>query len=291
MRRRLTRREKNKRNKQVIMVPTICLLIIMGVGYAAFQTNLSITAKGNIKGKKAAEMLKENIVDSGDGLYKDIYEDEKYTYKGANPNNYITFNNELWRILSVEKDNSIKIIKDEYIGTIAWNTSGKADWQEPASLNLYLNNEYLNNIKTNSDKIISHNFPIGEVKLDNDNLAEQIVNENSVLWNGKIALITISEYLRTNSNSAQCETMKLYNENYSLCSSTNWIYNIIPLGYTMWSISIDNNAPISIISLGTMVNYFGASQDVIYVVPVLYLNSDITLSGSGTQQDPYIITN
>ena len=51
MRRRLTRRQKNKRNKQIIMVSTICLLIVMGVGYAAFQTNLSIIAKGNIKEK------------------------------------------------------------------------------------------------------------------------------------------------------------------------------------------------------------------------------------------------
>ena len=48
MRRRLTRRQKNKRNKQIIMVSTICLLIVMGVGYAAFSTQLSLKAKGNI---------------------------------------------------------------------------------------------------------------------------------------------------------------------------------------------------------------------------------------------------
>ena len=35
------------------------------------------------------------VVTTGDGLYKDEYEEGKYTYKGANPNNYITFNNEM----------------------------------------------------------------------------------------------------------------------------------------------------------------------------------------------------
>ena len=51
MRRRLTRREKNKRSKQIIMVSTICLLVVMVSGYAAFQTNLTLKAKGNIKEK------------------------------------------------------------------------------------------------------------------------------------------------------------------------------------------------------------------------------------------------
>ncbi len=49
------------------------------------------------------------------GLEKDPYEC-RYFFTGANPNNYITFNNELWRILSVECDGSIKIIKNESIG-------------------------------------------------------------------------------------------------------------------------------------------------------------------------------
>ena len=239
----------------------------------------------------AGEWVLDNtdIVTSGDGLYKDDYENGRYFYKGKVPNNYIVFNNEMWRIISVEKDNSLKIIKDGSIGTKAWNTSGNADWKEPSSLNLYLNSEYLTNIKINSDKIIPHNFPIGKVTLDNNNLAEQIANENSVYWHGKIALITVSEYLRANSNLTQCETIKLYNENHE-CIQTNWIYDIIPLGYSMWTISIYNN-PISIISFDNILDRFGASYDGINVIPVMYLNSNIILSGIGTEQDPFQITN
>lgn len=48
MRRRLTRRQKGKRKKQIIMISTICLLFVMAIGYAAFSTNLSLKAKGNI---------------------------------------------------------------------------------------------------------------------------------------------------------------------------------------------------------------------------------------------------
>ena len=47
---------------------------------------------------------KEPIVTSGDGLYEDEYEEGRYFYKGADPNNYVTFNNEQagWRIMSIE---------------------------------------------------------------------------------------------------------------------------------------------------------------------------------------------
>lgn len=48
MRKRLTRREKGKRKKQIIMISTICLLFVMVVGYAAFNTSLTLKAKGNI---------------------------------------------------------------------------------------------------------------------------------------------------------------------------------------------------------------------------------------------------
>ena len=85
-----------------------------------------------------------DIVTSGDGLYKDEYEDGKYTYKGANPNNYITFNDEEagWRIISINSDGTIKIMKNGSIGDIAWDTSGNYGsnyWNRPADLNTYLN--------------------------------------------------------------------------------------------------------------------------------------------------------
>ena len=62
-------------------------------------------------GSDLVEMV--GIVTSGDGLYADSYEDNVYTYRGANPNNYVTFNGEQWRIISVNtSDNTIKIMRN-----------------------------------------------------------------------------------------------------------------------------------------------------------------------------------
>ena len=58
-------------------------------GYAAFNTNVNLKAKGNVKETNTAESLKSKVVTSGDGLYLDITEVDRYIYKGVNPDNYI----------------------------------------------------------------------------------------------------------------------------------------------------------------------------------------------------------
>ena len=57
----------------------------------------------------------ELVTSSGDGLYEDQYEDGRYVYRGSEPNNYIQFNNELWRIIAKETDGTYKIIRDEIL--------------------------------------------------------------------------------------------------------------------------------------------------------------------------------
>lgn len=95
------RHRSRRRNKQrkVIIISICSLLLIMTVGYAAMQTNLEIKAKGNVikKATAGSDLVdKAGVVTSGDGLYADSYESNVYTYRGANPNNYVTFNGETW---------------------------------------------------------------------------------------------------------------------------------------------------------------------------------------------------
>lgn len=111
---------KHKRGKQrnVLIIGSLSLLLFLCIGYAAFSTNLSFKARGNIKCKSmGVSELKESVVTSGEGLYLDSYENNRYIYKGSNPNNYVTFNNELWRILAIEKDDVIKMVKATDIGS------------------------------------------------------------------------------------------------------------------------------------------------------------------------------
>ena len=291
MRRRFTRKEKRRKSKQVIMISTVCLILILGVGYASFQTNLTLKAKGNIKcsGTIAKELLLKEVVNSGDGLYNDTYEPTRYFYKGTSPKNYITFNNDMWRIISLEEDGSLKIIKDESIGQKGWPNN--IVWDEPVEINTYLNKEYLNSISTNYDKIISHDFKIGIIKeLVNDDLTNQIYEENQTIWNGKIGLISVSEYLRLNSNIGMCGTAKKAQANASTCKTTTWL-----LKSFFWAISETDDIGTSIkaIIVGD-----GAGPAVAFgdgmladIHPVIYISKETKLCGGGTEENPYTITN
>ena len=239
--------------------------------------------------ESASDKLIETTVTTGDGLYADTYEEGRYVYKGANPNNYITFNNEEWRIIAVETDGTLKIRKNESIGNKAWDTTDSNNWNRPATLNTYLNNDYYNILSNDAkNQIQSHSFSIGAVTYDNADLTKQIASENETTWTGNIGLMSVSDYLRANTNTAQCGNFSLNNTNYGACKTTNYL---VPTSDYLWLVSPDAD-----ISAGGfyVTSYGDVSGNFVYVdsyavLPVLYLKSDITLTGEGTQSKQYTI--
>ena len=224
-------------------------------------------------------------------LEKDPYEC-RYFFTGQNPNNYITFNNEQagWRIISVECDGTIKIMKVDSIGNQVWDDSQSNNWARPSSLNTYLNETYYNNLTSKSQsQIVPHEWSIGAITYNNNDLADQVNDENSKKWNGKLALPTISEYLRTNSN-INCQTQNFTESNYLTCRNTTWMHNSNINWW--WSLSIPDDGVFTVYSVlvnGSTFNGYFVWYDYVMVRPTLYLSSNLKLSGTGTQSDPYTI--
>ena len=179
------------------------------------------------------------IVESGDGLYKDTYEDGRLIYRGQNPNNYIIFNDELWRIIAKETDGTYKIIRNETLpnrafdnqnrkasSTYCTSTSGCGVYAavegtfsspngsqsgtvtEDSSIKLYLNDDYyVNDINsTAKEQMTSHSFNIGAVEwLDQsgaeaDSIEKNIAGEKMYQWTGNVGLVNVSDILRASTN-------------------------------------------------------------------------------------------
>jgi len=78
-----------------------------------------------------------------------IVNENGYRYEGANPNNYIKFNNELWRIIGVFDESShgqegqllTKIIRNDSMGGYVWDKNFKIIWPQ-SSLYILLNDYY-----------------------------------------------------------------------------------------------------------------------------------------------------
>ena len=272
------RKRKNKKQVRIIVGLSICLLLMMTVGYAAFSTNLTITAKGNIKDYNAAWQLKKKVVNSGDGLYVDSYEDGRYIYKGTNPNNYIEFSGEVWRIIAIEADDNLKIIKNSPIGYyyfdnkdartegycnsettlgngcncwatnnnfISGNFSGIVNLD--STLKTQLNINYYETLPQKAKEIIVLNsFKYGPVdNKQNTTLKETLAQEKAYTAKSYIGLLNVSDYVKANINN-ECSTVYEFSLTGHSCVTSNitdnWIHN---LGYswtwTMNAYSSSNN--------------------------------------------------
>ena len=113
----------------------------------------------------------------------------------------------------------------------------------------------------------------------------QIAAENGTQsQEASIGLITVSEYLRANTNKELCGNLSLNNSNYSTCKTTNWLFK----NDYYWTISprsSDSNRVFRVNNSGSVSN--GDAYSTHAVLPAITLTSDINLSGSGTSGDPY----
>ena len=229
----------------------------------------------------------EQIIEDN-GLEKDPYEC-RYFFTGANPNNYITFNDEKagWRIISVECDGRIKVIRNEIIEKRLWDNSSSNNWARLAALNTYLNETYYSSFtNTAKQQIAKSDFSIGAIDVWN-NISKNVNAENEQLWNGTLALPTATEYLRTNSNTNKCGTVTSFNVS---CTSTGWLDNNIDW-WTLTPHSDFSDTVFSVTSGGFIGNNYGLESSAVGVRPVLYLKSSIKITGgTGTSSDSYQIS-
>ena len=324
---RKTRHDKLKGQRQILLVGLFVFVTLMTIGYAAFNTNITLHVKGNIK-TPPVDMAGVDVtpVTEGDGLYEDEYEEGRYVYKGTDPDNYIMFNNELWRIISKEADGTYKILRNEtlpenmtfdslgarttgycsqgnapFAGCNAWSstanmvgspsefTNGTYTGTVDADSEMltYLNGEYLNSITVNKEKIVNHDYNIGAVVSWNDNLATQIEGEKSYKWNGEVGLISVSDYLRANSDMETCGTHSTNNSASTTCRHTNWMYIS---GTVWWTLSPGTDYASNEFRVDTDGSLFNYSARISSGVrPAVFLSSSLSFSGSGSQSDPYRI--
>ena len=240
----------------------------------------------------------------------------EYRYRGGSVNNYVTFNNETWRIIGIiptedtngNVENRIKIIRDTSIGNMKWNTTKDTttnsynNWVT-GTLNTYLNNDYYNTLSTDAKNMIGTTkyylggYNTSEITSDvmwqyerknRSNRAGYYYETNPIMQNDankKIALMYASDY--GYAASKEC-TSNLYNYDGSAsCKTTN---NWLDKSETTWLLPQYSDGSTG--AFGVAGGFVFESDDVIsseYVVrPVLYLSSNVKISGgNGTSSDPY----
>ena len=233
-------------------------------------------------------------------------------YQGPDPNNFVTFNGEAYRIIGVF-NGQMKII---YWGSyttagqfykntaMAWNSGRTNDWSK-ASLMTEFNTTYWNTISSTYQAMVdqSHVWKLGGWDSSSITRAQMYQYENGTTvypgrpttWTGKIALMYPSDYAYATSGGSTCDTTILYDWEESAakaeCAYKSWLHS---QSQTQWTLTLRSDNLGSAFAVGTYgrvgANYNNVTST-LGVRPVLFLTSDVKIkSGTGTKTDPYILT-
>ena len=261
----------------------------------------------------AANCIKDNA-----SLSKEIATDDpdnNARYIGVDPNNYVSFNDELWRIIGVfnnidngsdTKETRLKIIKDEPYSTgMAWDTDNINDWTT-ASLQEELNTTYLNSIQSPYKEMISNaKWNLGGSSTYDDVTASMfyerergttVYSGRPTEWIGSIGLMYPSDYgFATNggsiTNRETCLDTFLYNWNdYEDCYNNDWLYDN---SNAQWVLIPRSNSYGSVffVSMSHYVSSISANETRPALFPTLYLSSNVKISGGeGTESLPFTLS-
>lgn len=233
------------------------------------------------------------ITDSGYGLYS--LNNEK-VFRGENVNNYVQLEKALWRIVKIDSNNNIVLIKESPVGyTSAWDDR----YNQEIGYNVGLNNYSTSRIKEyleasyspiketelylsdkDKSKLITYDVCVGSRATNsrtNSNAIECKTKEEGQL----LGLLTVSDYINA-STDPNCITAE---------SKTCQNYNYLVKNYAWWLTTPVTSTTDRAYSI-TVKGEIQASQtgDYYNVRPVIKLNSTTTISGgNGTEKNPYII--
>ena len=251
-----------------------------------------------------------------------VVNEKGYRYEGKNPNNYIWFNNEYWRIIGVFDSashgqsgrNLVKIIRDETMGGLSWNVSSSGNWAN-VNLNKLFNGAYYNATDGTSS---GYCYGYGATATGNcdytkkgiqDEYRNMIVNaiwylggysnasanaeafykyeRKSTTTMGYIGLMYASDYGYSVLASDCARTTNLGSYGSATCAGQSWLYG----KGKEWTLTpVSSIATIFYLSddgsLYFAYNAYGGYNS----RPVLYLDSSVFLyDGDGSLENPYIV--
>ncbi len=228
-----------------------------------------------------------------------------YVYIGSTPNNYVEFNDELWRILGVFGvddgsgifKNSIKLVRNTGIEELPFDSDNKADWSKSSLMNLLNVGDYYTRTgkykdyglkKEAKEMIMPSIWYLGMLDLNPE--LDVYVRERSTRsnWKGNVGLVYASEYLELSSSSYEDDWF--FVTDFASIDTRTTGGTITPT----WTISIQNESTIPLILdtqrvIGCGGNVVcGAQNQNAVVKPAVYLNPSVgIIDGDGSIEKPY----
>ncbi len=284
-----TKRKKTK--KRHVMGPIefifnfVSLVFMIGLGLYFGGRSLYYYSKQNTKIKEEAQTINGLIVQNNDlakentdGLHQD---NDGYYFKGNVNNNYVIYENRLFRVMRVNNDDTVKLISEGYASTFMW---GEESNYENSNVRKWLNKTddehsgvYYNTltnvektlVKTTYEedilkdgKIVSLDEDKEEEKKDKDKEDKKKDTKKS----DYITILTIKDYTLANGKSSYLNNGKMF--------------FLLGLNEDNENLYVEEDG--SIQSSDSLSGYS--------IRPVITLKKNMEVEkGTGSKEDPYVI--
>ena len=212
-----------------------------------------------------------------------------YVFKGKNPNNYFTIGGLKWRILSIEKDGTIRLVKvNQEKRNSYWDTKYNPDANRSYGINDYKNSKILEKMNSEYDKFKDENkkhlAPYDVCvsrRLSTDLSKDRSIDCADVLTQQYIGLPSVSDF----ANASLDENCNKITD--GACSNYNYLTEILLESWTSTGLA-DNSYSVFFITGGiAMTNEARKSLPYNWVIAIK--GDELYVSGDGTLDKPYTI--
>lgn len=247
---------------------TMMMLIIVNM---VTNRNLLNNIKKTIKTELSDSNMANYLLNRSNELGLVLKNDNSYRYVGSNPNNYIKFNNEVYRIIGVI-GGRVKIIRTNTINQV-YSTDGFNDY-DLSTVNSYVNTTFYNGL-TNKDLIDTTTWYAGgiskDIRADADEILDNEFINLGVTINAYVGLPYITDYIYANPTNA-------------ITSTDNWLYTL-----NMWFMTRDSSGETNAFYLqsGEVLATLEVTNSKV-IRPTFFLKNNVKyVKGNGTSASPY----
>lgn len=241
--------------------------------------------------------LKQQIID--DNLVTDstikypagLYEiNGEYIFKGKTPNNYVSFGGITWRILKIDSNGDLRLLKANMEeDTFYWDTKYNVNTKESTGVNDYetslflekLNATYSNFKDEHKKNIIYHDVCIGKRSRTDIEMSLDI-DCATVLEKQYLSTVSLGEYV-----------LASLDENcINLASGSCKNYNYLNYVFTtsIWTTTASAENTYQIYTLGNNSTRLRATNEQYKYHWIIHVSGEeLYKSGTGSSSDPYII--
>jgi len=216
------------------------------------------------------------------GVYDEI--DVGYRYEGTEVNNYVTFNDETWRIIGVEEGSTIGLTSGEYYTKIIKDSYTEEEVYQPGTVTKTISEE-LKLLTVDAKRYVELDYEFYYNELEWVSIMDLKPIEMPVFektyYNQYVIPVGVMSAIDYAYAAPQSECA---NVSVDSCATKNWLFK----GVAEWVISYMNDVPPYydyVTSSGGLTTVISDSEPLANARPVVYLKSNVIITNDGTGEE------